>query len=165
MYGILKISKYLTQKFEIAKRYREGDVFIILIYDDIFNTQRIRDSIETISNDKFFAVFRGIDNILEYKSIKDFINKIKENLHDYSNGNINFDEGSGIKYYKSYISRLAIENLVTYLIESKIILNHILSILFGYSPERFFGAYEGTSTRKTRYYKNRRHNKGIITLF
>ena len=38
----------------------------------------------------------------------------------------------------------------------------MLSILFGCSPEGFFGAYEGTSIRKTRYYKNRKYNKGII---
>ena len=74
----------------------------------------------------------------------------------------NFDQSNSMKYHKTYLSRLAIENPIAYVTETKSILNHVLSILFGCSPEGFFGAYEGTSTRKTRYYKNRKYNKGII---
>ena len=67
-----------------------------------------------------------------------------------------------MKYYKSYLSRLAIENHIAYVSETKIILNYVLFILFHCYPEGFFGAYKGNSIRKTYYYKNRKYNKGII---
>ena len=98
MYGALESSKCLTQTFETAKRYGEGAIFITLAFDDGFNTRGIRASIETIINEEFPAVFGGTDNIPEYKSIKDFMNKIKENSKYCGNGIIDFDEGSSIKY-------------------------------------------------------------------
>ena len=58
-----------------------------------------------------------------------------------------------MKYHKSYLSRLAMENPIAYVSETKSVLNHVLSILFGCPPERFFGVYDGISSRKTRYYK------------
>ena len=54
------------------------------------------------------------------------------------------------------------ENPIAYEAETKSVLNHVLSIIFGYPPKGFFSAYEGISSRKTRYYRNRRFKKGII---
>ena len=81
MYGALENTKCMTQTFEIAKRYGEGAVYIILTFDDLFNTQGIRAVTETISNKEFLAVFGGNDNIKEYKSLKEFLNIIQENSH------------------------------------------------------------------------------------
>ena len=115
-----------------------------------------------MSNEEFPAIFGGKDNNLEYKSLEYLLNTIKESLYHCSDGIINFNQGSGIKFHKSYLSRLAMENTIAYISETKLILNYILSIIFGCSPEGFFSEYEGTSTRKTHYYKNRKNNKGII---
>lgn len=65
-----------------------------------------------------------------------------------SNGIINFDECSSIKYHKLYLSRLSIENQVVYVTEPKLIFNYILSIFFVYYLERLFSAHEGSSIRK-----------------
>ena len=139
-----------------------GAAFITLAFDDLFNTRGIRAAIETISNEEFPAIFGGKENKPEYKSLKDFLNKIKENSHYCGDGMINFDQSYSMQYHKSYLSRLAMENPIAYVSETKSVLNHILSILFGCPPEGFFGVYEGISSRKTRYYKNRRFKKGII---
>ena len=56
---------------------------------------------------------------------------------------------------------LAMNNPVAFVLENKILLNDILSTLIGLDPEdhAFYGKNEGTSTRKTYYYKAR---KGIF---
>ena len=38
MYGALETTKYITQTFEIAKRYGEDAAFITLAFDNIFDT-------------------------------------------------------------------------------------------------------------------------------
>ena len=134
MYGALETTKCITQTFETAKRYGEGAAFITLAFDDIFNTRGIRASIETISNEEFPAIFGGKDNNPEYKSLEDLLNTIKESSFHCSDGIIDFNQGSGIKFHKSYLSRLAMENPIAYVSETKLILNHILFILFSCSP-------------------------------
>ena len=59
------------------------------------------------------------------------MNKIKENSHYCGDGMINFDQSCSMKYHKSYLSRLAMENPIAYVAETKSDLNHVLSILFG----------------------------------
>ena len=130
MYGALESTKCTTQTFETAKRYGEGAAFITLAFDNLFNTQGIRASIKTISNELFPAIFGGKNNNQEYKSLKDFLNIIKGNTYNCGDGMINFDQSNSMKYHKIYLSRLAIENPIAYVTETKSILNHVLSILF-----------------------------------
>ena len=61
---------------------------------------------------------------------------------------INFDQSCSMQYHKSYLSRLAMENPIAYVSETKSVLNHVLSILFGCPLEGFFGVYDGISSRK-----------------
>ena len=65
-----------------------------------------------------------------------------------------------IKFTRDRLARLAIENPVAYVEESKLVLRDVLSILFGLKPEHFFGKTEGKSIRRTKYYKYR--HKGIM---
>lgn len=62
MYSILESLKYISQTFETAKRYSKGAAFITMEFYNIFNTQGIRYSIETVSNEDFPAIFRGNNN-------------------------------------------------------------------------------------------------------
>lgn len=74
------------------------------------------------------------------------------NLH-YSDRIVYFNKSSGIKYHKSYISKLEIENPIAYITETKIILIYVLSIIFSFSLEDIFSKYKWNSIRKTYYLK------------
>ena len=58
-------------------------------------------------------------------------------------------------------SRLAAENPVAFVMENKMILNDIMGILLGMSPDipEYYSQYQSSSSRKTRYYRNK---KGVF---
>ena len=155
MYGALESSRCMSQTFETAKRYGQGCVFLTLSFDDMNNTRGIRASIETVSNEKFPTSFDGDG----FGSLSELVEEIKKQSVFQGEGTIPYGEGPGLNFQKSRLARLAMENPVAYVAETKLILNHVLTILLGCPPEGFFGAFEGPSSRKTEYFKNR---KGII---
>ncbi|CAJ1952630.1 unnamed protein product [Cylindrotheca closterium] len=157
-YGALETSKCISQTLETAKRYGAGCTFLTLSLDDMFNTRGIRAAIKTMDNTKFPAAFCSES---EYASLDDFVKAIKEHAVDRGQGNINFNEGEGMRFEGAYLSKLATENPAAYVCETKAILHHVLSILVGCPPEGFFGAYDGRSTRKSHYW-NTKNCKGIF---
>ena len=69
-------------------------------------------------------------------------------------------EGEYIEYNMSELACLAVENPVAYVLETKLMISHILELLVGLPAEHFFGAYEGTTVQKTKYFKHQK--KGIF---
>ena len=128
-----------------------------LSLDDLFNTRSIRAATRIISNDKFPAVFGGTDN--EFQTNAAFVNKILKESTAIGTGNISMN-GEGSMYQRSQLAKLAIENPIAYVMETKSMITHVLLVLFGLAPEHFFSAYEVKTARKTQYYKHRQ--KSII---
>ncbi|KAL3931624.1 MAG: hypothetical protein SGBAC_011222 [Bacillariaceae sp.] len=159
MYGALEASRCITQTFETSKRYGPGGLFLTLSLDDVNNSRAIRTAIKTTSNRQFPAVFGGTSG--PHVSLEAFHDAIKETYRDHGCGIISLDgEAPGMTLQRQYLSKLAMESPVAYVLETKLILNHVLTILFGRPPEGFFSAYDGPSKRKTQYYKN--VGKGIF---
>jgi hypothetical protein len=155
-YGVLQSSQALTRICEQARRFGCGCAFVTLSFADLFNTRSIRASIRSLDNSTFPAVFDGGEC---GECHDDFLEKLLKDSKDYGEGNILLD-GPNTKYTRDYLARLAMENPIAYVEETKSLIRNVLSILFGLEPAHFFGATEGHSSRKTKYYKCR--SKGIL---
>jgi hypothetical protein len=155
-YGVLQSSQALTRICEQARRFGCGCAFVTLSFADLFNTRSIRAAIRSLDNSKFPAVFDGGEC---GGCHDDFLQKLLKDSKDYGGGNISLD-GQNTKYTRDHLARLAMENPIAYVEETKALIRNVLSILFGQEPEHFFGATEGHSSRKTKYYKCR--PKGIL---
>jgi hypothetical protein len=155
-YGVLQSSQALTRICEQARRFGCGCAFVTLSFADLFNTRSIRAAIRCLDNSKFPAVFDGGEC---GGCHDDFLQKLLKDSTDYGGGKISLD-GQNTKYTRDHLAQLAMENPVAYVEETKVLIRHVLSILFGLEAAHFFGATEGHSSRKTKYYKCR--SRGIL---
>ena len=153
MYGALESSRMQTTVCEMARRYNNGFCFLTLSLDDLSNIRSIRAAMKTTRNNEFPAVFGGVDGVFEDSS--SFMRQILIDSSTVANASLNLS-GENLRYQKSNLARLAIENPIAFVMETKSMITHILSILFGLPPEHFFGVYESNSYRKTPLYNTRR---------
>jgi hypothetical protein len=155
-YGAVESNVSLTKILEGSKRYGPGCEFLTISFDDINNPRAIRATYSTVDNTKFPAVFEP--NSIHGENGKAFMGKLRMASTEQVAGRITIPEHS-----PAARATLGIQNPVAYVQESKTMVNDVLSILLKLPPESFFGATEGTSTRKTRYFKSKTYGrKGIF---
>ena len=145
-YGFMESSKLKSQVSEQCKRYGAANSFITLSFADMDNPRSLRASSYTIDNTKFPAVYDG----------EDFMNRLRNASTLVSEGSIDLPEG---EYNRSGRAKAAMDNPVSYVTESKAMINDFCSLLLGIPPEGFFAMTDSQSRRRTRYYKTR---KGIL---
>ena len=134
--------------------YGAPPTFLTLAFSEPDNTNILRSTYRTMDNKSFPAIF-DCDND-EYTSISDYMDHILKCTIQQATGDILIPAHPT----NSRGSRRACvnNNPVACVIESKTIINDVLSILLGVSPEDVFSYYESTSTRKTKFYKS---TKGV----
>jgi hypothetical protein len=150
-YGVMQSSQALTRICEQARRFGCGCAFVILSFADLFNTRSIRAAIRSLDNSTFPAVFDGGECGASHD---DFQKKLLKESTDYGGGNILLDGLNKQEVYADHLAGLAMDNpAFAYVEETNVLIRDVLGILFGLEPEHFFGATEGSSSRKTKYYK------------
>jgi len=78
---------------------------------------------------------------------------------DYLKSIGNTIEEGQIDFSESSRAKMAMNDPITFVEETKQMLNDACSILLGIPPEDFYAAFDGESRRKTRYFKD---NKGVF---
>lgn len=154
-YGAAGGAKFQWYAMEMTKRYGAANTFLTISPTTIDNPRSIRLAFSTTSNQDFPAKF---GNTPYGSSPMDFIDKMRKHSRIESEGTINLPPGC---IDRSARADLAMNNPVAFVLENKMMLNDILSILIGINPEdmAFFSKFESASSRKTTYYKAK---KGIF---
>jgi hypothetical protein len=149
-YGLGETSRLETQLKESSKRFQAPASFLMLSFNDTNNPRAIRATFTTVNNRKFPAVFEngcvyGSDGV-------EFMEKLRRCSDD------SLDIGD-IGLSESVRSWLAIEDLVTFVSETKEILVSVCEILLGVQLEHMFTRVSGETTRKTNFFKS---SKGVF---
>jgi hypothetical protein len=139
-YGLGETSRLETQLKESSKRFQAPASFLTLSFDDTNNPRAIRATFTTVNNRKFPAVFEngcvyGSDGV-------EFMEKLRRCSDD------SLDIGD-IGLSESVRSRLAIEDPVTFVSETKEMLVSVCEILLGVQLEHMFTRVSGETTQKT----------------
>ena len=133
MYGALESNRCMTEICKQTKRYGDGSMFLTLSLSDLYNCCSIRATTRTLSNEKFPAKFTANDKKYR-KNISEFMEKVLEQSQ--ITGTLEI-EGEYIEYNMSELARLAVENPVAYVLETKLMISHILELLVGLPAEHF----------------------------
>ena len=154
-YSAVGGAKFEWYAMEMNKRFSAPNNFLTISPSNLDNPRSIRLAFSTTSNHEFPAQF---DDSPYGCSPDDFIRRLQQNSQVESEGNIRLPPGLINRLMRA---DLAMNNPVAFVLESKMILNDVLSILIGLDPEdmAFFSRFEATSKRKTTYYKAK---KGIF---
>ena len=158
-YGAVETNVALTKNFEMTKRYGPAFGFLTFSFDDIHNPRAIRAAYNTVDNQSFPAVFN--ESEIHGASGIEFIQKLRAASKIKNMGEVNLPDSQVHPLHLQHnLAKLAMENPVAYVQESKSMIQHVLNLLLGYAPEHFWSLYDGESVRKTRYFKAR--GKGVF---
>jgi hypothetical protein len=149
-YGLGGSLRLETELKEGSKRFQAPSSFLTLSFDDTNNPRAIRATFATVNNRKFPAVFES--GCMYGSNGTEFMEKLRMCSDDPLDiGNIGLSE--------SVRCRLAIEDPVTFVSETKEMLVSVCEILLGVQLEHMFTKILGETTRKTRFFKS---SKGIF---
>ena len=148
-YGAMEKNKLKSIILETQKRMQAPFCFLTLNMEDVHNPRSIRACAKTVDNKHFPAVFE--DDCPYGKDGTDFMEYLNSVGETVGEGEIDFSATGR--------ARMAMDDPITFVEETKQMLNDVCSILLGIPPEDFYSALESESRRKTRYFKC---NKGIF---
>ena len=148
-YGCMESDKLKAYILETSKRMQAPFTFLTLNMEEVNNPRSIRACVRSVSNDKFPAVFEdhcpyGDDGVSFMEHLKHVSEPIGEGLIDFS---------------ENARAGLAMDDPVTFVEETKQMLNDVCALLLGIPPEQFFAQTDSHSRRKTKYFKC---NKGVL---
>ena len=148
-YGAMEANKVKSFILETQKRMQAPFCFLTLNMEEVHNPRSIRACARTVDNKHFPAVFEeGCpygDNGHEFM---EYLKTVGETVGE---GTIDFSASGR--------ARMAMDDPIIFVEETKQMLNDVCSILLGIPPEDYYGALESSSRRKTRYFKC---NKGVF---
>ena len=153
-YGVVEGTKLKHRAMGMVARYSASTCFLTISAENLSNPRSLRLSCRTINNNSFPAKFSNGSPL--GATGEEFIRHIAEASTVISEGEIELPPFSLPERAK-----LASDNPIAFVTENKSILDDILSILIGATADipEFYSKTEGTSVRRTRYFKN---VKGIL---
>ena len=148
-YGFGQGNKVKAYILETQKRMQSPFCFLTLTTEDVHNPRSIRACIRTVDNKHFPAIF---ENGCPYgEDGEGFMRHLSNVGEAIGEGQIDFSEKSRAK--------MAIDDPISMVEETKQMLNDVCSLLLGIPPEDYYAALDSESRRKTRYFKD---NKGVF---
>ena len=130
-YGSVETNVALTKIFEMTRRYGPAFGFLTFSFDDIHNPRAIRAAYNTVNNNCFPAIFE--EDCVHGSSGIEFIQKLRKASQVQSIGHIEMLETHINNLHLQHnLAKLAIENPVAYVQESKSMIQHVLAILLGF---------------------------------
>ena len=148
-YGAMQGTKLKSMILETQKRMQSPFCFLTLNMEEIHNPCSIQACVKTVDNKHFPAVFH--DDCPYGRDGQEFMDHLKNVGETVGEGQIDFSEAAR--------ARMAMDDPVTFVEETKQMLNDVCSILLGIPPEEFFSKLDSDSRRKTKYFKC---NKGVF---
>ena len=148
-HGSMEGNKVKSFILETQKRMQTPFCFLTLNMEEIHNPQSIRACACTVDNKHFPAVFE--EGCPYGESGAEFMEYLRTVGETVGEGEIDFSEPARAK--------MAMDDPITFVEETKQMLNDVCSLLLGIPPEEFYSALDSTSRRKTKYFKC---NKGIF---
>ena len=148
-YGAMEANLVKSYILETQKRMQSPFCFLTLNMEEMHNPRSIRACATTVDNKHFPAIF---ERDCPYgKNGTEFMEHLRTAGETVGEGKINFSEAAR--------AQMAMDDPVTFVEETKQMLNDVCSILLGIPPEDFYSAIDSESRRKTRYFKC---NKGVF---
>ena len=148
-HGCFESDKLRAYILETSKRMGPPFAFLTLNMEEANNPRSIRACAATIDNMRFPAVFE--ENCKYGADGASFMQYLKRCSEVVGEGEIDFSQRGR--------AALAMDDPITFVEETKQMLNDVCSLLLGIPPEGFFAQADSTSRRKTKYFKL---NKGVF---
>ena len=133
----------------MAERYQAPSSFVTLSFADLSNPRSIRGTFRTVNNRTFPAVFN--EGSEHGSNGEEFMQHLLKSSTIAADGNIQFRKPIGHSY--SERARAGIDDPITFVSESKTMINDVCCLLFGVPLENFYAKTDGISRRKTKYYR------------
>jgi hypothetical protein len=148
-YGAMEANKVKSFILETQKRMQAPFCFLTLNMEEVHNPRSIRACARTVDNRHFPAIFEhGCPYGNNGTEFMEYLKTIGEPVGE---GCIDFSESGR--------ARMAMDDPITFVEETKQMLHDVCSILLGIPPEDYYAAADGESRRKTKYFKC---NKGVL---
>jgi hypothetical protein len=148
-YGAMEANKVKSFILETQKRMQAPFCFLTLNMEEVHNPRSIRACARTVDNRHFPAVFE--EGCPYGENGTQFMEYLKTVGKVVGEGQIDFSEAGRAK--------MAMDDPITFVEETKQMLNDVCSLLLGIPPEEFYAALDSESRRKTKYFKC---NKGVF---